>query len=166
MATANPNQGFGKTQQMPSAENEALARLAEADGATFTPSGTGTWRVQDRHGVIIASGALSRDEAARLYCEDKDLVASSPEAILAWIKAQYRPYDSMPEFEQGFRAYQLDGPHRLSPHSGGVAAQAFDRGANAAMLYARAMAHLKDHPEAIEKAGPGWLSRLIRTGRP
>ena len=52
-------------------------RLAEADGATFTQdgkrSGLDPWRARDRDGVTIVSGALSIAEAARLYCEDKDL---------------------------------------------------------------------------------------------
>jgi hypothetical protein len=141
-----------------------LERLAEADGATFLRSATGAWWARDKDGITIVRGALSRAEAARLYVEDKGLVASTPEAILAYIFAQYRPYDSMPEFEEGFKAYQLDGPHRRDPYDG-VKAQAWDRGANAAMLYARAMAHLDAHKDDVEKAGPGWLARLLKTGR-
>jgi hypothetical protein len=148
---------------MSDALNE-FERLAEADGATFTPSGTGSWRVQDRHGLIIARGALSRVEAARLYCEDKDLVASTPEAVIAYIRAQYRPYDSMPEFQEGFDAYQKDRAYRHDPYDG-VKSQAFDRGANAAMFYVRAMAHLDAHKADVERAGPGWLKRLLFPGR-
>ncbi len=140
-----------------------LERLAEADGATFTPSGTGSWRVQDRHGVIIASGAMSRAEAAILYCEDKDLVAATPEAILARIRHEYRPYDTMPEFQEGFDAYQRDGAFRRDPHEG-VKAQAWDRGANAAMLYKRALALLDAPPADVEKVQPFWLAQLL-TGR-
>jgi hypothetical protein len=149
---------------MTNAANE-LERLAEADGAMFIPSGTCAWSAKDRHGVLIVRGALSRVEAARLYCEDQDLAASTSEAILAYIKAQYGPYDSMPEFEAGYRAYWRDGAHRCNPHNDGVAAQAWDRGANAAMLYGRAMAHLDAHKEDVEKAGSSWLVRLLSTGR-
>jgi len=76
----------------------------------------------------------------------------------------------MPEFEEGFDAYQKAGalrhhPYDDGPDGGGVKAQAFDRGASTAMLYARAMAFLDTHKEDVEKAGPGWLARLLRTGR-
>jgi hypothetical protein len=70
----------------------------------------------------------------------------------------------MPEFEAGCRAYWLDSADRRNPHTDGVAAQAWDRGANAAMLYQRAMAHLSAKPEEVEKAGPAWLSQFLRTG--
>jgi hypothetical protein len=142
-----------------------LERLAELDGATLIRSATGAWWAKDKDGIVIVRGALSRAEAAVLYCEDKDLCGSTPDAILARIRHEYRPYDSMPEFDEGFRAYQIDGSHRLDPYSDGVKAQAWDRGANAAMLYARAMAHLDAHREDVEKAGPGWLARLLKTGR-
>jgi hypothetical protein len=142
-----------------------LERLAEEDGALFTRSLTGSWSVCDADGAVISRGALSRAEAAVLYCEDRNLTASTPEAILARIRYSYRPYDSMPEFEEGYLAYTLDGPRRRSPYNDGVKAQAFDRGANAAMLYARALAHLDAHKEDVEKAGPGWLMQLLRTGR-
>jgi hypothetical protein len=145
-------------------------RLAGADGATFVRSATGAWLAKDRDGVTIVRGALSRAEAARLYCEDKDLTPSTNDAILARIKREYRPYDAMPEFAQGVKAYHLDGAHRRNPYEdgpdgGGVAAQAWDRGANAAMLYQRATAYRDDRPADVEKAGPGWLARLLRTGR-
>jgi hypothetical protein len=142
-----------------------LERLAEADGATFIRSATGAWFARDKDGITIVRGALSRAEAVVLYCEDRDLCGSTPEAILARIRHQYRPYDSMPEFEEGYLAYTLDGPRRRSPYNDGVKAQAFDRGANAAMLYARAMAHLDAHKVDVEKAGSGWLMQLLRTGR-
>jgi hypothetical protein len=51
--------------------------LAEDDGAIFVPSGMGTWSVKDRDGAMIVTGALSIVEAARLYCEDKDLSPST-----------------------------------------------------------------------------------------
>jgi hypothetical protein len=79
-----------------------LERLAEADGATFLRSANGAWWARDRDGITIVRGALSRAEAARLYCEDKGLCGSTPEAILEYIKAQYRPYDTMLEFREGF----------------------------------------------------------------
>jgi hypothetical protein len=151
-------------------EISELERLAEADGATFIPSGTGAWSVKDRHGMVIVRGALSRVEAAVLYCEDRVLTAATPEAILATIRHQYRPYDTMLEFDEGFAAYQSAGPRRRDPYDG-VKAQAWDRGANAAMLYARALAHLDAHPTDVDsstsaqKAGPGWLATLLRTGR-
>jgi hypothetical protein len=85
-----------------------LERLAEANGATFICTTTGAWWAKDRDGFIIVRGALSRSEAARLYCEDRDLVGSTPEAILAYLKAQYRPYDTLPEFrEQGNRVKEF-----------------------------------------------------------
>jgi hypothetical protein len=93
----------------------------------------------------------------------------STDEILARIKAQYRPYDTLPAFEEGFTAYQASGPLRRNPYDNdaGYKAQAWDRGANAAMLYARALAHLDavtDDAEANTPA-PGWLERLIHTGR-
>jgi hypothetical protein len=140
-----------------------LERLAEADGATFIRSATGAWWAKDKDGITIVRGAMSRAEAAVQYCEDRDLCGSTPEAILARIRHEYRPYDTMPEFQEGFRAYQLDGAHRRDPYDG-VKGQAWDRGANAAMLYARAMAHLDADPVKAA-AEPGWLARLLRTGR-
>jgi hypothetical protein len=141
-----------------------LERLAEADGATFLRSAIGAWWAKDKDGITIVRGALSRAEAALQYCEDRDPCASTPEAILARIKFQYRPYDTMPEFDEGFTSYQSDCARRRDPYDG-VKSQAWDRGANAAMLYARALAHLDAHPTDVEKAGPGWLATLLRTGR-
>jgi hypothetical protein len=138
--------------------------LAEADGATFVRTAAGHWAARDKDGITIVRGAESHAEAARLYCDDRDLSAATPEAILARIVAQYRPYDSMPEFQEGFDAYQARGSLRRDPYDG-VKAQAWDRGADAAMLYARALAHLDAHKEDIEKAGPGWLAQLLKTGR-
>lgn len=50
---------------------------------------------------------------------------------VAEIKAKYAPYNTFPEFEQGYQAY-MEGrvPAWDIP---GVAGQAYDRGANAAM---------------------------------
>jgi hypothetical protein len=141
-----------------------LEGLAELDGATFIRSATGAWWARDKDGIIVVRGALSRAEAVVMYCEDRDLCGASPEAILARIRHEFRPYDTMPEFDEGFAEYQKSGPRRRDPYDG-VRAQAWDRGANAAMLYARAMAHLDAHKEDVEKAGPGWLADLIHGRR-
>jgi hypothetical protein len=165
-------------------------RLAEDDGARFCQiRTTGLWGATDRDGMVIVpyvDGAMSREEAARLYCEEKGLGAYTPETILARIVREYRPYDALPAFGEGFTAYQAapwrnnpydKAPGRLPGREGEshgqallreVDAQAWDRGANAAMLYARALAHLDSHPEIAETppAGePGWLVRLLRNGR-
>jgi hypothetical protein len=100
-----------------------LERLAEADGATFLRSTTGACYARDKDGITVVFGALSRAEAARAYCEDKDLVESTPEAILEYIRAQYHSYDSTPEFQEGFDAYQARGALRRDPYDG-VQAQA------------------------------------------
>jgi hypothetical protein len=141
-----------------------LERLAEADGATLTRTATGAWWAKDQDGVVIVRGALSKTEAAVLYCEDKGLTSATPEAILARLRYEYRLYDTMREFQEGFDACQK---HRFArdPYDDGVKAEAWDRGANCAMLYARALAHLDTHKEDVEKAGPGWLATLLRTGR-
>jgi hypothetical protein len=146
-------------------DSTELERLAEADGATLVRSATGSWYAKDRDGIYVVRGALSRAEAARLYCDDKHLVESTPAAVLEYIKAQYRPYDSTEEFREGFEAYQAHGHGRRDPGYEGYKAQAWDRGANAAMLYARAIAHLETHKDDVEKGRPGWLAQLLRTGR-
>ena len=145
---------------------DAYVRFAEADGACFVQDVTGRWIARDKDGITVVCGALSIAEAARLYCEDRDITPSTNDAIMARIFAAYRPYDTHPAFREGYRAYQLDGVFRRNPHDG-VAAQAWERGASAAMLYRRALAHLDAVPAdaAPETASPGWLSRLIRTGR-
>ena len=129
----------------------------------------------------------------------------TPDEILARIIGQYGMYATMAAFQEGYRAYQIDGAHRRNPYSAapageealaaacqrGVNGQAWDRGANAAMLYQRAMtfraeqealAALPDgvtavplddpaavHDTLAEAPGerqPDWLDRLLRTGRP
>jgi hypothetical protein len=142
-----------------------LDRLAEADGATFIHTASGKWWARDKDGITVVQGALSRAEAVLLYCEDKDLTPTTPEAILTRIKAHHRPHDAMPEFKEGFEAYRNVGAFYWCPYNEGVKAQDFDRGVNAAVLFSRALAHLDAHPEVAEKAGPGWLGRLLRTGR-
>jgi hypothetical protein len=47
----------------------------------------------------------------------------------------------------------------------GVKAQAWDRGANVAMQYQRAMHHMATTPIEADEAEPGWLVGLLRTGR-
>jgi hypothetical protein len=93
------------------------------------------------------------------------------DAILARIVAEYRPYDTLGAFGEGFTAYQHQAvAFRRNPYEdqtglqAGVNAQAWDRGANAAMMYRRATDHLDAVPDAPE--GPeNALERLLRTGR-
>jgi hypothetical protein len=55
----------------------------------------------------------------------------SEQDILTAICKQYEPYDTIPEFGEGFVDYQA---RRLrNKEHDGVAGQAYDRGANAAM---------------------------------
>jgi hypothetical protein len=139
--------------------------IAETHGASFMRALDGRWFAYDADGIRIVRNALSKIEAARLFCEDGALVPLTNDAILARIFAEYAPYDTMPEFQEGYRAYQLDGPHRLNPHGSSAAGQAWDRGANAAMLYRRALSLLDNPPKDIDKVQPGWLAQLLRTGR-
>lgn len=130
----------------------------------FTPSGMAPGACRTGTASSSSAGHCPAPRQRSCNCEDRDLVASTPEAILARIKAEYRPYDSFAEFQEGFDAYQKDGAFRRPPYDG-VKAQAWDRGANAATLYARTLPHLDAHKEDVEKAGPGWLARLLRTRR-
>ena len=69
------------------------------------------------------------------------------EARLVEIRADYRPYDTLPAFDQGFADYQ--NRVRANPYDGllapgdGLKAQAWDRGAHAAMRYNRFLAGLE-----------------------
>jgi hypothetical protein len=101
-----------------------LERIAEADGAVFTRSATGAWWARDKDGITIVRGALSRAEAAVLYCEDRDLCGSTPEAILARIRFEYRPYDTLPAFDEGFASWAARPRQWHNPHGGGYEAQA------------------------------------------
>jgi hypothetical protein len=60
-----------------------FVRLAEDDGATFRQiRETGLWGAVDREGMVIVpyvDGAMSKVEAARLYCEDKGLTPVTPD---------------------------------------------------------------------------------------
>jgi hypothetical protein len=59
--------------------------------------------------------------------------------IFELIKQHYRPYDTHEEFRRGFSAYQVG--DYCNPHiADSIAAQAWDRGVQAAMLYQRATA--------------------------
>lgn len=62
----------------------------------------------------------------------RDIIAISVEEI----KAEYHPYNLMPEFQQGFDYYVAGKVPAFDIP--GVAGQAFDRGAEAAMRVARA----------------------------
>jgi hypothetical protein len=89
----------------------------------------------------------------------------SNDAILKRIFEEHRPYNTYLAFREGYRTYQINGAAVGNPYDAdGVEAQAWDRGANAAMLYQRALAHLDAVP-ADAVAGPGWLVRLLQTGR-
>lgn len=68
---------------------------------------------------------------------DQGLRSSTPETMLERIRHEYRPYDSMPEFQEGFAAHSKR--HRRNPYPSSVAAQAWDRGLKAATRYARAL---------------------------
>jgi hypothetical protein len=73
-----------------------------------------------------------------------DMIAAGktePE-ILAVIRQQYAPYDTFPEFDIGFTDYQNSVNHRTTGYDG-VAAQAYDRGANAAMWLWTAQRRMK-----------------------
>jgi hypothetical protein len=138
-------------------------RLAEDDGAHFCQiRTTGLWGVSDKHGMVIVpyvDGAMSREEAARLYCEEKGLAARTPETILARIVREYRPYDTLPAFGEGFTAHSMRQFH--NPYPSSVAAQAWDRGYDAAALYQRALAFLDAPPKDVEKVQPNWLAKLL-----
>jgi hypothetical protein len=137
-------------------------RLAEEDGGTFQQMATGAWWAKDRDGMVIVRGALSKTEAAVLYCEDRDLCAATPEAILARLRYEFRPYDTLPAFGEGFAAHA--GRQWHNPYPSSVEAQAWDRGLQTAVFCERALAGLDAMP-AGDKTGPGWLSKFLRTGR-
>jgi len=68
------------------------------------------------------------------------MVITTNGELLLQICSDYAPYDTLPAFTEGFNDYEA-GKHR-NPYDGhikqGVQAQAWDRGANAAMRYRRA----------------------------
>jgi hypothetical protein len=80
----------------------------------------------------------------------------SEQEILAAIRYEYRPYDTLPAFDEGFAAYQTSGALRRHPYDDApagetpieacrrsVAGQAYDRGANAAMWLWQAQQRMK-----------------------
>jgi hypothetical protein len=71
-----------------------------------------------------------------------DMIAAgkSEQEILAVIRHEYRPYDTMPEFDEGFADYQA---RRRDKDYDGVAGQAYDRGANAALWLWQALQRMK-----------------------
>jgi hypothetical protein len=145
---------------------DAYRRLAEEDGARFRmESESDRWTAEDGDGIAIVSDAMSIAEAARLYCEDKGL--ASPREILARIVAAYASYRLLAEFWEGFKACQRDGVCRCNPYRDdeGVKAQAWDRGADVAMQYQQVLAHIATTTTEADEAEPGWLIRLLRTGR-
>jgi hypothetical protein len=54
----------------------------------------------------------------------------------AELVAEYRPYDTMPEFQEGWDDY-MGQRMSLTKHQDGVAGQAYDRGLEAAMRWRR-----------------------------
>jgi hypothetical protein len=64
----------------------------------------------------------------------------SEQEILAAIRHEYRPYDTMPEFDEGLADYQA---RRRDKNYDGVAGQAYDRGANAALWLWQAQQRMK-----------------------
>jgi len=70
------------------------------------------------------------------------MVITTNGELLLQICSDYAPYDTLPAFTEGFNDYER-GVHR-NPYDGlqggrsQVVAQAWDRGANAAMRYRRA----------------------------
>jgi hypothetical protein len=145
---------------------DAYKRLAEDDGAHFCRgSESDRWTAADRDGMVVVSDAMSVAEAARLYCEDRGLV--SPEEILDRIVAAYRPYHVLDEFWQGFKAHQRNSVFRCNPYRAaeGVKSKAWDRGANVAMQYKRALAHRGTTPDEADEVEPAWVVRLLRMGR-
>jgi hypothetical protein len=145
---------------------DVYTRLAENDGARFQiASESYRWTAKDRDGIAIVSDAMSVAEAARLYCEDRGL--TSPGEILDRIATAYRPFHILAEFWEGFRACRRDGVFRCNPYRDdeGIKAQTWDRGAEVAMHYQRAVARIATTPADDDQTEPGWLLKLLRTGR-
>jgi hypothetical protein len=84
--------------------------------------------------------------AERYRCEIDRMIdemianGNSEQDILTAIVKQYEPYDSIPEFGEGFVDCQA---RRRDKNYDGVAGQAYDRGANAAMLFWHAQQRMK-----------------------
>jgi hypothetical protein len=151
---------------MTGAAHDVLVHVAEADGATFRRgSEPDRWAAYDKDGAAIVSDAMSIAEASRLYCEDKGL--TPVHEVLARIVAEYRPYDIFAEFWEGFAAYLRHHAFGLNLYAdgNGVKAQAWDRGANAAMQYELVLSHVATTPAEASDTEPSYLARLLQTGR-
>jgi hypothetical protein len=90
---------------------------------------------------------MAERHRCQIECMIDEMIATgkSEQEILAAIRHEYRPYDTLPQFEEGFAAYQRDGAFRCNSYQNdtGYKAQAWDRGANAAMWYAVALRRMK-----------------------
>jgi hypothetical protein len=84
--------------------------------------------------------------AERYRCEIERMIDAmiadgrSEQDILTAICKQYEPYDKFPEFGEGLADYQA---RRRDKDYDGVAGQAYDRGANAAMWLWQAQQRMK-----------------------
>jgi hypothetical protein len=84
--------------------------------------------------------------AERYRCEIDRMIdemiadGKSEQEILTAIVKKYEPYDTIPEFGEGFVDYQA---RRRDKNYDGVAGQAYDRGANAAMWFWHAQQRMK-----------------------
>src|SRR5262245_19304935 len=77
--------------------------------------------------------------AAHMLCA-KDGGSHMMTRTLADLQQEYRPYDTLPAFHQGFaaygRQYQIRNPYEEQPHNS-VDAKAWDRGLECAERWAR-----------------------------
>jgi hypothetical protein len=84
--------------------------------------------------------------AERYRCEMERMIdemiaaGKSEQEILTAIVKQYEPYNTITEFGEGFVDYQA---RRRDKNYDGVAGQAYDRGANAAMWLWQAQQRMK-----------------------
>ena len=79
-------------------------------------------------------------------------MSKAKEERLAEIRHDYRPYDTFPEFDDGFLDYQKSAhanPYEGNP-SEGLKAQAWDRGAEAASRYNRFLSGI-EKPKAAAR---------------
>jgi hypothetical protein len=81
-------------------------------------------------------------QMTEINCMIDEMIAAekTEQEIRTAICKQYEPYDAMPEFEEGFADYQKS---QWNKDYKGVAAQAYDRGANAAMWLWQAQRRMK-----------------------
>jgi hypothetical protein len=91
-------------------------------------------------------------------------MAACPTAILKRIFEESRPYNTFVAFREGYIAYQTDGHALDRPYGDTTEGEAWDHGANAAMLYRRALAYCDDHEvEVLADKDATWLDRLMRS---